>query len=245
MPTPPTSFALSFVKKEQLTADTYSFYFDRTVHPFEFLPGQYIRMILMHPDPDERGTSRFFTIASSPSDHENLMITTRVLKSSFKKYLLTLLPGQEVQFWGPTGHFVLHETEPKPLVCIAGGIGITPYHSMLTYAKEMNVTTPITVFASFSSPDEVVFWDELSAVNTVMPNLKAIYTVTKPEESTKSWSGETGRISPELIKKYVPDIAACTYYISGPGAMVDAMENLVASLNVPTEQIIIEKFPGY
>ena len=245
MPSPAASFALPFLRKEQLTADTYSFYFDRTAHPFEYLPGQYIRMILMHENPDERGTSRFFTMASPPTEHEELMITTRVVQSSFKKALLGLLPGQEVQFWGPIGQFVLHEDTQKPLVFLAGGIGLTPYHSMLLYGLEKKIAIPMTLFVACSTSEEIVFYEELTAVTKQLPTVTVVYTVTHPEESQTAWVGETGRISVNMLKKYVSAPQECIYYISGPGAMVDATEKMLSEMDVSEEHIVLEKFPGY
>jgi ferredoxin-NADP reductase len=240
----PALFALPFVKKEQLTNDVYSFYFDRVSHPFSFLPGQYLRMILPHENPDERGTSRFFTIASSPTDHENLMFTIRILQSTFKHALLGLLPGQNVQFWGPIGQFVLHEEAKNPLVFLAGGIGLTPYHCMMTYAYERSLQTPMILFVSFKTVDDMVFYDEFMKLVSANHNLRVVYTMTHPEES-QSWTGERGRISAEMLKKYVLSPEICTFYISGPGTMVEETEKFLHEMKIPTNQIILEKFPGY
>lgn len=245
MPSTPASFTLPFVKKEQLNADTYSFYFDRTKHEFEFDPGQYMRMILPHDSPDDRGTSRFFTIASSPLQKDFLMHTTKIIKSSFKQTLNSLQPGQEVQYWGPTGKFVLQEDSPRPLVFIAGGVGITPYHSMLIFAAQKNLTLPLTLFVSFSIPEEIIYYDELTAIAKEHTNIKVIYTLTRPQESKLPWSGETGRVSEELIKKYIDTVSECTYYVSGPPPMVDGTDTLLKDMKISEEQIILEKFTGY
>jgi ferredoxin-NADP reductase len=92
MPSAPSSFALPFIKKIQHNAGTYSLYFDRSTYEFTFSPGQYVKMTLPHEDADERGTSRFFTIASSPNQAE-LVITTRMLQSTFKRTMLQLCFG--------------------------------------------------------------------------------------------------------------------------------------------------------
>src|SRR5476649_1261945 len=98
-------FFLPFLRKEQVAKDTYSFYFDRRKIDFDFLPGQYIRMSLPHKDVDERGTTRFFTIASSPHEEGYLMFTIKIIESSFKKALFNLQPLHPVQFFGPMGTF--------------------------------------------------------------------------------------------------------------------------------------------
>src|SRR5690349_481399 len=109
-------YFLPFVKKEQKSQDAYSFYFDKTGQDLNFLPGQYLRMSLPHENPDNRGTGRFFTISSSPLEQEHIIITTRVLQSSFKHALSNLQPGTKVRIFGPMGNFYLDETEASPKV---------------------------------------------------------------------------------------------------------------------------------
>lgn len=239
-----TAFQLPFIKKEQQTEDTYSFFFDRSAYQFDFLPGQYIRMVLPHTDSDDRGSSRFFTIASSPHEKNILMITTRIMKSTFKKTLADLSPGQFVNFWGPIGQFVLHP-EKSLLVFLAGGIGITPYHSMILYAVKMNIPVEIYLFVSFSLVEEMVFFDQLTQIANMHNNIKIIYTVTQHDKSKKSWNGEKGRISEHLLKKYLSDIYKPTYYVSGSAKMVNATQKLLNNLKVTKEKIITEIFPGY
>lgn len=239
-----TAFQLPFIRKEQQTSDVYSFFFDRSAYDFDFLPGQYIRMVLPHKDSDDRGSSRFFTIASSPLEKEHIMITTRIIKSTFKKTLADLSPGQLVNFWGPIGKFVLHP-EKSPLVFLAGGIGLTPYHSMILYMVKMSIPVEIYLFVSFSLVEEMVFFDQLTQIANMHNNIKIIYTVTHPEESKKPWIGEKGRISEPLLKKYLSDIYKPTYYISGPEKMVNSTQKLLNSLNIIEDKIITEIFPGY
>lgn len=101
-------FFVQFSRKEQICDRVFSYYFVRP-HAFHFQAGQYIQMTLPHADPDERGSSRFFTIASSPTEKDFLMITSRKGKSSFKRAMFALTPGTSVQFFGPIGKFVLEE----------------------------------------------------------------------------------------------------------------------------------------
>lgn len=245
MSTPPTSFLLPFVKKEQLTKDAFSFYFDRKAFAFDFLPGQYIRMILPNENPDDRGTSRFFTIAASPFNKDFLIVTTRIGRSTFKQQLAKLTEGQEVQFWGPIGRFVLQEDAQNSLVFLAGGIGITPFYSMISYAAEKKLSIPLTLFVSFSVPEEIIYYEELTRIAQNSSSIQIVYTVTHADESSVTWSGERGRISEDLLKKYIPNIQTSTYYITGPGPMVDGTKEMLTALHIPEEQILIEKFPGY
>ena len=235
-------FFLAFARKEKVAEDTYFFYFDLAERGFVFLPGQYIDMVLPHKDPDNRGIERSFTIASSPLDKKYLMVTTKTIKSSFKKALANLKSSQPVEFNGPWGGFVLKEEETFPRVFLAGGIGITPFHSMISYANTKKLLIPISLIVSFSRIEDLVFYRELSDIAKENLNIKVIYTITHPDDQ---WSGETGRISEALIKKYVSDISEPRYYIVGPPNMVSAMGELVLEMGVPTEKIFIENFTGY
>lgn len=253
----PFDFRLPFVKKEQLSDDAWSFFFDRTVYPdLSFLPGQYVRMTLDIPQTDERGNSRFFSISSSPLNKEYLIITTRILQSAFKKTLASVSPGTDVKYFGPVGRFILNEEEERPHIFLAGGIGVTPFHSMLVDAAEKNLSLPITLFVSFSTVEEIVFYEELMKISADHSNIKVIYTVTRPEVTTLAassatekeiavWKGETGRISGDLIKKYVSDSISSIFYISGSPVMVDAMLALVKEIGIPDEHVKKEKFIGY
>ena len=236
-------FYLPFIKKEKVAKDTYSFYFDLAERrSFSFLPGQYIRMILDIENPDNRGNSRFFTIASSPLEKKYIMITTKVIKSSFKKTLAGLRTGERVKFFGPMGGFVLDEGRKDSRVFLAGGIGITPFHSMITYAYTKNLSIPITLLVSFPSIEDLVFYKELTDITKKNPYTKIIYTITRPDER---WEGEKGRISEVLIKKYVPNILEPQYFIVGPPTMVASMETTVNKMGVASERVFIENFTGY
>lgn len=241
----PKEFYLPFVKKEQLAKDTYSFYFGSTNTDFNFLPGQYIRMTLAIKNPDNRGDSRPFTIASSPLEKDHIIITTKIIKSSFKKRLAKLLPGEKVKFFGPMGGFVLKEEERENKVFLAGGIGITPFHSMVTFANAKKLSVPITLIVSFSTTDDLIFYKELSDIAKRNPFIKIVYTVSHPEGSGIRWMGEMGRISKGVIKKYVQDIFKPQYFIVGPPAMVAAIEEVVRGMGVASERIFIENFTGY
>lgn len=230
MSNPPQSFTPELIRKEQLTGDTYSFYFARP-STFEFISGQYIKMILNIENPDERGISRFFTIASS-STEDMFMITTRIIQSSFKKTLAALPIGAKVQMRGPHGTFVLDEKDARQHIYLAGGIGITPARSMLVYMRDKNLNTPMTLIASFSERSELIFYDELnSLVNKVR---KVVYIVT----------AEEGRIDEGKIRKNAQELNSL-FYISGPAGFVGAMKNLVKSIGVREENVKAEDFPGY
>lgn len=223
-------FTLPFVKKELVAHNTFAFYFDRVKENWAFHPGQYIRMMLPIENPDDRGTMRYFTISSSPLDQKYLRVITKVIKSSFKKTLFSLQPGQEVSFFGPNGAFYLKEEEPLH-VFLAGGMGITPFISMLEYAAAKRLQQELTLLASFSHPDERIFYEHLSQMSSEHKNIHVVYT--------------TERISSALIKKHVVDITKPLYYITGPPPMVDAMVAMVGEMGISEDRILQEHFSGY
>lgn len=247
MVTEPKEFYLPFIKKEQIAKNTYSFFFDRSDHPFDFLPGQYNRVFLELSQKDERGSHRSFTICSSPQEKDILMITTKIVDqaSPFKQKFNSLIPGEKIRFFGPMGMFTLPEKSKLPLVFLAGGIGITPFHSMLVSASASNMQLPITLFVSFSSISDVIFYNELMTVSQNNPQIKVVYTITHPEFVGTLWNGETGRISVELLKKYIPDVLAVEYYVCGPSVMVSSMLDMLHDLKIPFQQIREEQFTGY
>lgn len=241
----PKDFYLSFQKKEEIAKDTYSFYFDRRGYQFDFFSGQYIRMTLPTNSADGRSISRFFTIASSPLEKEHLIITTKTGISEFKKILFALKVGEQVKFFGSIGGFYLDENDTNEKVFLAGGIGITPFYSMITYIFEKRLTIPITLFVSFSLPEEKVFYNELKSISQKNNNIRTIYTITYPENSQEEWAGETGRISEEMIKKYISDITKPTFYVVGSSAMVINTEELLENMGIIPEKIKVEQFTGY
>ncbi|MDP3941240.1 MAG: FAD-dependent oxidoreductase [bacterium] len=242
----PRDFQLPFIRKERVAKDAWKFYFDRSgIADLDFLPGQFIKMILDIENPDERGFSRTFSITSSPLDKEYLTITTHIIQSAFKKALYNVTPGTDVKFFGPSGRFVLHDEDTFPHIFLAGGIGITPFHSMITYSAQKNLLIPITLFASFAKDEDMLFYDELMTISSNNPNSKIIYTLTKLGKLQGAWSGETGRIRPELVRKYCPDFQNAHFFITGSPHMVDAMLAMVKEMDISDEQVKKERFVGY
>lgn len=232
-------FSLPFLKHIQIAHNTYSFFFDRSGSAIDFLPGQYIRMTLPHKSSDERGTSRYFTIASSPLEKKYLMVTTKMVQSTFKETLHNLTLGKEVHFFGPMGKFVFDENDTTERVFISGGVGITPFHSMLTYVAKKNLSMPITLIACFKTEEEVIFYEELAQLAKEQRNLRVVYAV----HSAQKWKGERGQLSERLLKKYLSDLSSVRFAVVGSPGMVTKTKELLLSLNI--QHIKTEDFTGY
>ncbi len=247
MDTTSSKFELPFVRYEQLTKDTFTFYFDRikrgSLEKFDFSAGQYIRITLPIENPDERGTSRYFTISSSPTDLEYLTITTKIIQSSFKLKFKSLVENERVSFFGPLGSMFVSENDQDGIVFLAGGIGITPAHSMLRYIDSKKININFTLIVSFSFKDEVIFYEELKQIESRNLTVKVIYSLTKEENLYSEF--EKGRINEEMIKKYTQESLSSKYFIAGPPGMNEKMSKLASDMGIPTEKIVIENFTGY
>lgn len=238
------TFSLPFLKREKVAKDTYAFYFKRNGEFVDFIPGQYLRMYLPHENTDDRGSSRYFTIASSPHVKDTVVFTIRIFDSSFKRALYNLQPGDLVEFFGPMGWFLLPKHEGMEKVFLAGGIGVTPFHSLLHFLKDQDLTQPITLFVSFKTKEEMVFYEELQRIAKKNKKIKVIYTLTQ-ERNLSDWKGEVGRISHAMFKKHKIDIEKPMYYIVGSPNMVAGTREMLLELGIDEEKIEIEDFTGY
>lgn len=239
-------FELIFLKKEKLNKNTFTFYFSRVKRgsvSFDFNPGQYLKLFLNIENPDERGTSRYFTISSSPTDKDYLTITTRIIKSSFKLKLASLVPGEKVRSFGPLGYFEFDPKSKKQNIFLSGGMGITPFHSILKFVDYKRIDFRITLISSFSTKEEIIFYDELKKIESKNPNVKVIYTLTKNKSLTKEF--ENGRINEELIKKHVSGYKNAKYFIVGPESFEFFMFEIIQEMGIKEENIFKENFPGY
>ena len=234
---------LVLIEGKQEALGIKSFKFDLRGSQFTYKPGQYVSMHLDVDDP--RGDIRSFSLASSPTEPNFVMICTRITDSPFKQKLNFLTPGTRVSARGPSGRFVLEDNETRHVVMLSGGIGITPFRNMIKFATDSKLNTKITLLYSNRIPEEIVFREELEQWQKINPNLKVVNTITRPEESKVPWQGRVGRIDEKLARESVPEVRDSIFYVCGPPSMVESMVSTLAVIGVATEQIKTEKFIGY
>lgn len=228
----------------QVAVGTIAFHFDKPAG-FEFVGGQSIDLTLVEPtQTDAEGNTRAFSLASAPHEPE-LMVATRMRDTAFKRVLRTLAPGSEVNIEGPFGSMTLHRNSTRPAVFLAGGIGITPFRSMLFQAANSNDGRRILIFYSNRRPEDAAFLTELQELVRQRPSFTLIPTMTKLADSKVSWNGEKGYITKEILAKYVSDLAKPVYYIAGPPALVRAMKDMLSEARVDEDEINSEDFSGY
>lgn len=209
---------------------------------FTFKPGQYIFVNLPKLNyPDERGLKRQFSINNDPSLKNQIIITTRLSDSGFKKTLNELPAGADVELGPIAGAFVLPEDTSRPLVFIAGGIGITPFMSMLSHILKEKLPYKITLIYSNRNQASAAFLDELQQLSTQLSGFKLVLSMT----DDPSWSGEKRKVDAEFIKEYFPNADKSLYFVVGPPAMVDAVQRSLLEAGIDISNIKIENFTGY
>jgi ferredoxin-NADP reductase/nitrite reductase/ring-hydroxylating ferredoxin subunit len=226
--------------------------------PFNYTAGQFAFFDIGGVYNDPKGPIRHFTISSSPTENF-IMFSTRIRDSPYKRRLSTLEHGAKVKIRGPEGQFVLHEDYSKPAVFLSGGIGVTPFRTMIKYATDKQLPLKIVMFDSNRNRDNILFRKEFDEWANVNKNLKIIYTISEENQhgsqspsstaqSDTDWKGEYGRIDKAMILKYVDTntLNNSIFYICGPPSMLKAMQALLEEeLEIPKEQIRVEEFTGY
>lgn len=206
-------------------------------------PGQNLLIRLDVPEDPRKGL-RTFTIASSPTEADAL-ITTRIRSGSpFKQRLAALRPGDAVEARGPMGRFTLPEGD-APLLLVAGGIGVTPFRSMIKYAIDTGRSTPMTLIASDRTPEMIPFRREMDGWIEAHPWLRIRRTITRPEHGREPWTGRTGRIDAEWVRAAVDDLDRRTALVSGPPAFVVATTEVLQAAGMSADRIRTERFLGY
>lgn len=234
-----------FIQKKQESSNAYSFFFEHEEANFSWSAGQYLvwEQALLETDP--RGNKRPLTISTSPSE-KKVAITTKISGSPFKKQLLQIEPGTILSASGPQGKFTLDQSGKfDQHLMIAGGIGITPFRSMIKYSLDAHLNMPIALLYSNTVPEEIIFARELDEYKVQALSLQVAHTITHPEESKQTWSGRVGRIDENLIKQYAKNLNQTIFYICGPAKMVEAFKEVLLSMQIPPEQIRFELFSGY
>lgn len=231
---PKGRYKLTLKSQMPLANGVYQFAFDSN-RKLEHKPGQYLDWTVDPSKTDLRGNRRYFTIASSPTEDDvKVGVKFYDLPSTFKKKLRDLVPGDKIFAGQLTGEFTLPADTGKKLVFIAGGIGITPFRSMIKYLIDKNEKRDIVLFYSNKNESEVAYKDILDEAASKL-GIKTVYVYTD--------SG--GYLNAEMIKHEISDLSQRTFMISGPRSMVVVFEDLLKSLQIPGRQIKVDFFPGY
>lgn len=223
-----TATELTLVEKNKLTPTTYSYKFkpDKSViHE----AGQYMEFTLPGLVHDTRGNRRSFSIASSPGD-ELIEIGVKFYKpgSSFKSQLAAMNLGEHISASNVAGEFVLPKNITRPIVLLAGGIGITPFISMLNEYMKSTSSPQIDLYYFVSDSSEIAYKDTLASAKT-----HGIHVHTRIGR-------ERG-----LRTTDIEDHTDADFYISGPPGLIDSYQDLLHSAGIPRQRIHTDYFTGY
>lgn len=241
---PSSGFERTLRSREEVAERTFAFHFDKPAG-WAFKPGQSVDVTLLNPpETDAEGNTRAFSIASSP-DEEGLMIATRMRDTAFKRVLASLVMGTRVKIEGPFGNMTLHNKSERPAVILTGGIGITPFRSMVMHAAKAKLPHKILLFYANRRPEDAAFLEELENLQKQNPNMKLILTMTEMDKSHRLWQGETRHVDREMLERYAANTNSPVYYIAGPPGMVSGMRFVLHQMGVDDDDIRSEEFAGY
>ncbi|HXE75834.1 MAG TPA: FAD-dependent oxidoreductase [Candidatus Xenobia bacterium] len=173
------------------------------------------------------------------------MIATRMRNTAFKRVLKELQLETQVSLDGPFGLLTLHPDASRPAVFLAGGIGITPFRSILWQATQERLMHRLLLFYSNRRPHDAPFLQELQELEKQNPNFTLVATMTQMQESDESWKGHRGYINGEMLATYTKDLNSPIYYMAGPPGMVNAMRGVLKDASVDQKSIRSEEFAGY
>ena len=217
--------------------------FDLQGEEVDFRPGQYFWVELPNRGyDDEKGLRRHISVVTSPTERGVLGLCTRLRDTAFKKTLAELKVGDEVEVEPPKGDYVLPEDTSRPYVFIAGGIGITVFHSMLRYIADTGEPYRVTLIYSNRDRASTPFLDELQALEKTIPGCRLVLTMTQDE----GWEGESRYVSADLLRDHLDgELADQTYLVAGPPGMVESVVEQLSAAGVPEEQVLPDSFSGY
>lgn len=236
------TFQSKLIKKEVVAKGTMRFFLEKP-EGFSYIPGQHATFRQVNPiETDDEGNNRTFSLVSIPSD-DAVAFTTRMRDSAFKRNLKNGPEGMKIEIIDPRGSMVLPNDTKRPLAFLAGGIGITPFISMVREAAHQKSEQNIVLFYANKTIEETAFLQDLTQLAEINPNFTFVPIMTQEDPTT--WQGEKGHLTQEMLQKYVPDLANTIYYLAGPGGMVSAMTGTLAQAGVDPLFIKSEDFGEY
>lgn len=241
---PKQKLLLQLQSKKMIAHNTYEFIFTPKAH-FNFLPGQYLEWTLAHQKRDDRGMRRYFTIASSPTEN-NIKIGVKFYEkpSSYKKALESLEHGNGIVASQLAGEFTMPKDKNKKLVFIAGGIGVTPFRSMIKYLLDKNEKRDVVIFYANNTFSDVAYREIFDQAATNL-GIKTIYTLTEPKDVPMNFPYEKGFVNKQIIKNKMPDFKERMFYISGPRSMILSFKKTLKEMGIYKNHIKTDFFPGF
>ena len=238
------TYEVRLTQSTEIADGTMAFHFTKPTG-FTFKPGQALDLILIDPaTPDAENPRHTFSIVAAPFEEE-LVIATRMRDSAYKRALRSLPVGAPTKIEGPFGSLVLHKDRARPAVFIAGGIGITPFMSILRQAAHDQLAQHMRLLYSNCRPEDAAFLAELQQLEQLNKNFRLVATMTNIGKSIQPWTGTTGSIDGAFLRNVAAALVAPIYYVAGPPALVEAMRTELNDMDIDDDDIRSEDFYGY
>ncbi len=230
------------VERRLIAQSTYELSFDVSGCGYVFRPGQYADFTLSsHKKLPAEETTRTFSFVNPFQDNNLLTIAYRYRPSPYKRRLTTLPLGSKITITSAIGAFDFPADHNQPVVCIAGGIGIVPFMSLI--ADSINrLPRPIILFYSNQTLARAAYLNRLVPWHETS-RLKLIMAITRQQCSEATILSR--RLERKSLIAHAPNYAKAIFYIAGPPHMTADMTELVANLGVPLPHIHVEAFSGY
>jgi ferredoxin-NADP reductase len=230
-------------EKQEVAKGTLFVVFDLLGERVDFHAGQYFWITLLDPPyDDEKGPKLHISVATSPNDHGRLGLCTRIRDTAFKRSLAELPVGAEVEVEPPKGDYGLPPETDRPVVFLAGGIGITVFRSMLLFITEDRLPYDVTLVYSNRDRESTAFFDQLVELERAHPNIRIVFTMT----DDPGWDGETRRIDATLLRDVLEgDLDSYRYLVAGPPDMVEGVERVLSGAGIPDDDVTAGRFSGY
>jgi ferredoxin-NADP reductase len=236
--------ASKLLNRFDVAEGTMAFRFEKP-QGFDFTAGQSTELTLPEPpENDAEGNVRTFSIASAPFE-DHLLFATRMRDTAFKRSLKKIPLGTAVKINSATGSFTLHKNFAKPAVFLAGGIGITPFFSIVKQAVHDRLPHKLHFFYSNRRPEDAPFVEDLQELEKTHSSFHFVGTMTDIPHSRKKWDGETGYIDKEMLSRYLTDLRGPVYYVAGPDALVSGIRKMLVMSNIDEDDIRTDEFSGY
>ena len=238
---PQGRLVLTLERIDKAAAGAYDFVF-RADRRFAFAAGQYLEWTMPLERSDSRGNRRYFTVASSPTEDEvRLGVKFAPEGSAFKRELAELRPGEKIVASQLAGSFTLPRSPRRKLCFVAGGIGITPFRSMLKQLIDTREARDVVVLYGCAKLDEVAYTNVLREAHEELGITTHLAVLDPAGAGTDV---HHGLIDEAMIRSSVPDYADRTFYVSGPAPMVSALRRQLRRLGLPFWRIKTDFFPG-
>jgi predicted ferric reductase len=209
-------------------------------HPgWSFMPGQFA-WVTVGRSPFKL-TQHPFSFSSPGDVGENGRINLTIKEAGdWTRRIASITPDTRVYLDGPHGSFSIDVNQAPGYVFIAGGVGITPMFSMISTMCLRDDTRPAILFYANPDWDSITFREQLDELSTYMANLRVVHVLKTPPPG---WRGETGRVTPEMLERYLPrQYQTFDYFICASEAMTDAVEEMLLGLGVPAHHVHAERF---